>query len=170
MLLRTKTRLILITFSIPAAIFGTLLIAKQSIVTNWTNSEPKGFYKKNAPNDIKLNDYVIIPNSINEVTKLAVTRNYLPVNHNFIKNIFGVPGDIIKINNNIISINDKILGIILTNDAYDKPLPTIIKEGVIPPDHYFVASTRIHNSFDSRYFGLVSKKQIISKATPLLTF
>jgi len=42
-----------------------------------------------------------------------------------------------------------------------------ICEYKIPEGYYFVVGTH-PRSYDSRYFGLISKKEIISKIEPLL--
>jgi len=84
-----------------------------------------------------------------------------------IKEIVGMPGDIVWQQDNIYFINDEQVGF-----AFGKTRKDIIlhpsPEGAIPAQHYFV-STQHPYSFDSRYaeVGWVSLDQIIGRVVTL---
>jgi conjugative transfer signal peptidase TraF len=118
---------------------------------------------------IKKGDYVVLNNNINEYTKLAVKRGYLSENEIFLKEIAGVSGDTIRIEKNIVFVNDRLIGPLIYKDHKNQPMHIMVKPGIIPEKHYFLASTRISNSYDSRYFGLIAHEQISSKVVPILT-
>lgn len=142
-------------------------ILKEFLTINFTESEPTGIYLLQKTKKYDRNDMVIISNNINSIIKLSKDRHYTNSNK-LIKTVMGLPGDKITIYNNIISINDEVIGKIHTADSQNRPLPSIIKAGIIPPDFYFLASRRHENSFDSRYFGLMAKECIQKKASLLL--
>lgn len=144
-----------------------LSASKEYITFNFTESEPTGIYLLSKVKQYNRNDMVTISSNINSVIKLANERQYTTASK-LLKTILGIPGDRIIIKNHIVVINNNIIGMIYSHDSQNRPLPSIIKEGIIPPDQYFLASRRRENSFDSRYFGLISKECIQKKASPLL--
>lgn len=100
--------------------------------------------------DIKRGDIISLKNP---------THKYL------IKRVVGLPGDTIKIKDNILYINDK---------EYDEPYLakdieysdfslSEINYDKIPEDMYFVLGDNRPDSFDSRDIGLVKKEDIIGK-------
>lgn len=77
-----------------------------------------------------------------------------------VKRIIAVPGDTIKVINNNIFLNGKLL-----EESYVKGLSHSIFniEITIPQDKYFVLGDNRAVSYDSRYFGLVDKSSIQGK-------
>lgn len=78
-----------------------------------------------------------------------------------IKRIIGLPGDTIELKDNKLYINDEYIEeTYLDKENLDKDngnyAKTTIKEG-----YYFVMGDNRKDSFDSRYFGVIEKKQII---------
>lgn len=77
-----------------------------------------------------------------------------------VKRIIAVPGDTIKIINNNVFLNGKLL-----EESYAKVLQGSIFniEITIPQDKYFVLGDNRDISYDSRYFGLIDKSSIQGK-------
>lgn len=152
-------------------VFGIIIIAmiifKILFEVNTTDSEPKGIYLLSSAKKIQRNNIVTISTNLNNTTKLAHERNYTSRNR-LMKTVMGIPGDTITIINQLVYVNSELIGKIYEKDSQEKPLPSLLKNGTIPPEYYFLASTKNENSFDSRYFGLVPKECIIKKATPFL--
>lgn len=84
------------------------------------------------------------------------------------KQIVGVPGDLIRIDNGAFHVAGKKYGQILTHSRSGSPM-TPINEGIIPEGYFFVYATH-PQSFDSRYaeFGLVHLDQLVEELCPLL--
>ena len=90
--------------------------------------------------------------------------------HEFIKRVIGLPGDKISLNNGNVYLNGKWLD----ESAYIKQAAnpslilstgpgTFLKQGMtvtVPSNDYFVMGDNRGVSFDSRYFGFVSKSAI----------
>jgi signal peptidase I len=106
---------------------------------------------------------------------------------NFIKRIIGLPGDRIKMINNIIYINDDAItqetdGFFLDGDYKFSKMkennnyniihisdPALLNyvnfdDKTVPYNMYFVLGDNRHNSNDSRYWGYVPRENIIGKA------
>jgi conjugal transfer pilin signal peptidase TrbI len=105
------------------------------------------------------------PSSLKRETLVAIEHPKFP--GRVAKRISGLPGDIISIRNNILSINDHEIGPIKTLSSSGKTY-TPIPEGVIPSDHYFLSADHLE-SFDSRYteFGLVRGAFIKEELWPI---
>lgn len=120
-----------------------------------------------------------------------------PINgsEDLIKRVIGVPGDKIRIEHGTVYVNGKQLNepYVLRDPAemasslenfppagsgiYDgltqewsQNLPNHVRDGslVVPPNQYFVMGDNRGDSYDSRYWGFVPRKNII--ATPLFIF
>lgn len=78
-----------------------------------------------------------------------------------VKNVIGVAGDIISIHNGYIFINNHMVmnSNIHQVDSHGRYLPHF-QESIIPAQQYFLLG-ETNDSFDSRYFGLISESDIL---------
>ncbi|CAF24155.1 conjugative transfer signal peptidase TraF [Candidatus Protochlamydia amoebophila] len=135
-----------------------------------TNLATEGTYCQH----FRLNSSSSLPFYIFSTSSLKmVERNmYVSLTHPFssqelLKQIVGLPGDLITIRDQHVWVNDKDYGFIYSTSPSGlalSPLP----EGIIPQGFFFVHATH-PQSFDSRYaeFGLVSKEQLKERLCPL---
>lgn len=91
---------------------------------------------------------------------------YFNVGANFVKKVVGMPGDRVMVHNGIVKINGDIVATINIADILKKPVSSFNRTLTIPPHHFWVLGTN-PVSFDSRYWGLVSRKQIIGESWPV---
>lgn len=170
LLANKKIKRIVIIFVPQLILLFLIFMLCPFIILNLTESEPVGLYVKTKNKEYKKGDYVVINNNLNAFTKLAVSRGYLGKSDVFLKQIVGVSGDEIKILNGKLYINDIEIGPIYSKDGNDQPLYLMANQGKIAEDCYFLASTKINNSYDSRYFGVIKKEQLSGKVLPAITF
>jgi signal peptidase I len=91
---------------------------------------------------------------------------------NLIKRVIGLPGDRVEVQNGKVYVNGKVL-----TEKYVAQAPTytwtktassdpqFTPNRVIPEGQYLVLGDNRNNSFDSHYWGFITKEQIVGKAS-----
>jgi conjugative transfer signal peptidase TraF len=88
-----------------------------------------------------------------------------------LKPIVAGPGDRVDTTGPSLVINGRIIAPMPTErDGAGRKLPVWRENRVLGPDEFFVFSSRIPNSFDSRCYGPILRKDIASVRRPLLTW
>jgi conjugative transfer signal peptidase TraF len=88
-----------------------------------------------------------------------------------LKPVVAGPGDRVDTTGGALRINDKIIAPMPPmRDGFGKALPRWVHSRVLERDEYFVFSDRIPNSFDSRCYGPVKRRDIESVRRPLITW
>ncbi|MCX5705805.1 MAG: signal peptidase I [Candidatus Omnitrophica bacterium] len=85
----------------------------------------------------------------------------------FIKRLVGLPGDVIEIKSGTIFVNDKpmVTPEFSQRYYYNKgDYAELNKKITVPKDCYFVLGDNSASSMDSRYWGFVSRKDLLGKA------
>lgn len=84
----------------------------------------------------------------------------------YIKRVIGMPGDVVEIHQGIVWINGRPL-----NEPYRHEPPNAFENRgpwKVPPGSYFMMGDNRENSYDSRYWGFISRSSIVG--TPLLVY
>ena len=110
-------------------------------------------------NTLNDNDIVLLSklSSIDRFDIIVLKEN--DNNATIIKRVIGMPGDKVKIRNNKIHINNKII-----EDEYAYGETSDYDEITLGDDEYFVLGDNRLISKDSRYFGAIKKSDIKGKA------
>jgi conjugative transfer signal peptidase TraF len=88
-----------------------------------------------------------------------------------LKPIAAGPGDRVDTTGDYLVINGRTIAPMPpAQDEAGRPLPIWRGARMLGPDEYFVFSSRIPNSFDSRCYGTISRQQIESVRRPLITW
>lgn len=161
--------------------FGLMLVACVSLVTdhlvqprprliwNASASVPVGLYWLRDNRDLKRGDLVLVwlPDA---VRTLAAERAYLPLNTPAIKRVAALANDIVCVRNGIVTINGRVVAKTLLVDHAGRPLTIWRGCGELEPGQVFLLNDASPASFDGRYFGPTSRRDIIGKLVTLWVF
>lgn len=150
-------------------IFSLVYIIKLYFYNNYciniTSSVPKGIYKLYKPTQIKRQDYVFLEIPDN-AKNIIWGREYLPKHIKFlVKRVKGVPKDEIIVKNKKLYINKVFMGNIKLLDSNKKKLISNLQKNkfYLKKNEYILLGTD-DSSYDSRYFGVITKDKILKKA------
>ncbi|MHB0929173.1 MAG: S26 family signal peptidase [Candidatus Nanopelagicales bacterium] len=157
-----------------AAVAGKLLeIQPWRIAFNTTPSEPYGFYAYTLHKGHLTQGELV---SFTYIAPIWAASRYGASGSHFLKRIGAVEGDSLEIRGlSVFACKTgacRLLGKTLTHDSVGRllPPPDPLLVGVVPKDKYYLQSTEVPNSYDSRYYGLIPVSRIIGPAYPLLTW
>lgn len=159
--------------------FGVVYLFNFSgvFIFNETDSLPIGYYiVEEDTSTIELKDIIrICPKKENKAIQLGIERGYLTLVNNdncfivsLLKIVYAKEGDYVECKKNEVLINEKIYQV-QHSDSQNRVLPICNIKRTLAKDEYFVMTEKF-NSFDSRYFGIVNKEEIMSKAKPFITW
>jgi signal peptidase I len=92
---------------------------------------------------------------------VVLFRSTIQPPRDFIKRLIGLPGDEVKMRNGIVMINGNVIDQSKWDIIWDK---TNFGPFKVPDGSYFFLGDNRPDSFDSRFWGAVPKKNIIGKA------
>ncbi|HHH72416.1 MAG TPA: S26 family signal peptidase [Sulfuricurvum sp.] len=146
---------------------GATFFARPVIIYNATNSLPHGLYLVVRKPVYERGDLVVFP--IPESVKgLVRQRHWLPDGAFLIKPIAGKNGDMLSTKSGRCLLNGVDFGMVETVDRTGQPLPVFSINRRLENGEIAVVNPTPH-SFDSRYFGPISERQIIGKVVPIWT-
>ena len=158
------TRSFLLAFIITA---GACALAYH-LIYNWTESLPLGFYWLERDVEPARGELVAFPIP-DDVRQLVHERRYVPDGAYLVKPVVGLPGDRVCSDGGVFTVNDEVIGRVLTEDRAGRPLPHPDVCKMVGQGEIYVASKN-PRSFDSRTFGSVSRCAIRGRVTALWTF
>lgn len=84
-----------------------------------------------------------------------------------VKKVRGIPGDKIEIKDDVLYINKEPIDKMWLMKTLGKAPGSLDKSYTVPADSYFVVGTA-RVAYDSRYWGVIHRKQVTGSARPLL--
>ncbi len=158
---RSTRNLILLILAVLAHL---VYFFKSNYVINLTPSMTPGIYRTRELTPISKGDVVIIEVPEN-VKELMYEREYIKPNiSTLLKRVVGVPGDQVKIKDRKLYINGHFEKNINPLDSKGRPLSYREYNKKLKEGEYIVLGDNREKSYDSGYFGSVSKETFISKA------
>lgn len=138
---------------------------KKFILFNVTPSLPRGIYLLLPARDIKRGDTVVfdVPLKLKECEYIPRYTKLL------LKNVGALSNDKVQIKNNSLYINDINYGKIYMKDGQGVILPQLKENELQPKENEFLPLAPHQNSFDGRYYGVISLKKIKNKAKLLIS-
>ena len=149
-----------------ATVVSVIKKAGYRITYSVTPSMPQGFYLIVPSKKIARYDTVeFMPPQA--ALDFARDLHWVPKSGFIIKYVFAIPGDEVCVRNEAIWINDKKTGKVYRFYAFGKLLPQTKICGKLADGQYLLMSTKRERSFDGRYFGPVSSRNILGRAIPI---
>lgn len=131
------------------------------LIYNPSASQPIGWYKLNRK---------IMPQKGLRVAAyapewariMADERGYLPYDFPLIKEVLAVEGDKVCYNFGYVSVPNGLAISLLEQDRLGREMP-VPKRGcsTLKAGEYFIASPHVQDGFDSRYFGIIGRNNLI---------
>lgn len=155
--------------------FTTMGVAVASFVSvpvkllwNASASVPIGLYSLNPPDDLSVGDLVaVMPDK--PLADLMVERGYIGRDVPLLKHIAALPQQEVCRTGNTVTVDAMPVGEALGRDRMGRQLPVWQGCRHLAEGDVFLMNLDVRESFDGRYFGPVSVRGVIGKATPLCT-
>ncbi|PZU06093.1 S26 family signal peptidase [Sphingomonas sp.] len=138
-------------------------------IWNASASVPLGLYRIDPTPAMRVGDMVAVRPSP-ALSRFMADRRYVEANVPLLKPIAAMDGATICRLGLRVTINGRTAVAALARDRFGRPLPTWSGCYRLRPDQLFLIAPAHPDSFDGRYFGPVSKAQILGIATPLWTW
>jgi conjugative transfer signal peptidase TraF len=157
---------------VPLALLGfvSICFANRQIVINTSPSVTPGLYiRSNAVPAIGQLVEFRIPVSVRSY--IQSRSGHDGEDWYILKPVVAGPGDRVDTTGGLLRINGKIVANMPPiRDGFGNALPRWTQSRALGRDEYFVFSDRISNSFDSRCYGPVTRREIESVRRPLITW
>lgn len=164
-----KSRPLLCVLVVLLCLYG-LVVYLQSIgfglSYQGSKSMPEGWYVTYPLHKIKRGDTVVFypPQSAEQI---MLQQHWIEPGAVMMKQVYGMPGDKVCHWNHALYINHHRIGPVLREYKPGHFLPNLSFCRDLSHNEYMLMSTHIVRSFDSRYFGPISRDHIIAKAQKL---
>ena len=129
-----------------------------------SNSMPKGWYALLPLRQPLHVGEVVLFDPPDVAKKFLQAHHWLPSSTQLMKPVLARHGDMVCIRHGQVYINQRMEAPVLKEYAVGRLLPTLSFCRVLTQNEYWLMSTHITRSFDSRYFGPVSFSLITAKA------
>lgn len=135
------------------------------LIYNASDSAPRGFYVVRQAQPVH-GDWVItrLPT---DAAALAAERQYLPINVPLLKRVTAMYGEHVCARNGRVTINGQDIARALEQDSMGRALTPWYGCRLLTEDEFFLLSDHHESSFDSRYFGPVSRMALLGVAVPI---
>lgn len=136
------------------------------LVWNHSASAPIGLYLV-SPNAPLMPGDMVVAWPPKPARALAARRHYLPSGVPLVKRVAGAAGDTVCAHGGTVTLGAKPIAERMSFDPSGRPLPQWEGCMRLRQGSYFLLMTIRPDSFDGRYFGATSERDIVGKATPL---
>lgn len=153
-----------------AVVLGATLVWRPAPMLLWNASAsvPVGLYAVRPASGLAIGDLVVVqpPGPLADV---MARRQYLPRGLPLIKPIAARAGQTVCRIGSVISVDGQTTATALPRDHAGRPLPVWSGCRTVGPDQLFLLNPAAPASFDGRYFGLLPRRTVVGRATPIWT-
>ena len=155
-------------FSVLSAAIGAFIPTSIHLVWNVSASVPIGLYDLDPPLPLHVGDLVaVMPDQ--PLADFMVERRYIGRDVPLMKHVAALPGQTVCRTGNAVTVDSVLLGNALDRDKRGRDLPAWQGCRRIANSDVFLMNPDVPDSLDGRYFGPISARAVIGKATPLYT-
>jgi conjugative transfer signal peptidase TraF len=142
---------------------------RPALVWNLSASSPLGLYRVTAPGQVRPGETVVAwPPAA--ARRLAAERRYLPANVPLVKEVAAAAGDRVCALGEIVTVNGRFAALRWREDPSGRPLPWWSGCVRLDGDQLLLLMRGGGDSFDGRYFGVTSRRQLVGRARHLWGF
>ncbi|MBS1834394.1 MAG: S26 family signal peptidase [Acidobacteria bacterium] len=136
------------------------------LLWNASASVPVGLYVLRAARPLHVGELVTVtpPSSL---AAFMASRGYVPRGVPLVKHIAALAGETVCRHARAIIINGHAVAIVRSRDSGGRSLPVWQGCKQLNADDVFLLNTAVPDSFDGRYFGVLSASTIAARAEPL---
>ena len=154
---------------VAGATLATLTVpVSRYAVWNASASVPTGLYTIRGKASLHVGERVAIE-APPELRQLLAERGYLPTGVPLIKRIAAVSGQRVCRFGHGVTIDGEFAGVARARDRLGRPLPAWFGCRMLRTGELFMMNPAVPDSFDGRYFGMLSLADVIGRATPVWT-
>ncbi|NQE61491.1 S26 family signal peptidase [Caulobacter sp. RHG1] len=157
-----------------AAGFGCALILaplatppNKRLIYNATSSAPLGFYWLGSGQPV-VGDLALVRPPL-QLARWMAARRYLPLNVPLIKRVAAVQGQVVCIQDDVVTIDGRNVGAVLKRDRAGRLLNPSTICRPLRAEEVFLLNTA-PRSLDGRYFGPLPRQSVVGRLTPLWTW
>jgi conjugative transfer signal peptidase TraF len=167
---RTRLRILVATSAgLVGLLFGAVAKQTYQLRYNSSRSAPLGWYVIVPAGDVPAGAFVLA-RPPHAAALLAEQRRYLPSNVPLLKRVAATHGQLVCSTTNALAIDRRYVTRALTRDSLGRPLEAWKGCRRLAADELFLLNVDSAASFDSRYFGPISRDAVVGKAMPLWTW
>lgn len=149
------------------AAFAASVPAKPlSLVWNASPSVPLGLYRITAIEAPRVGDMIVV-RPLPPLARFMADRRYVETGVPLVKPVAAIGGATICRHGLDVTIDGRHTATALDADRFGRPLPRWTGCVRLDPDQLFLIAPASPASFDSRYFGPVTRGQVIGRAVPV---
>jgi len=142
--------------------------APKLLLWNDSASVPRGLYALHAARPLHVGELVAVQPP-QQLSDFMAQRDYLPRGVPLLKHIAALSGHTVCRHQTSISIDSHLVAVAHDRDTQGRPLPVWAGCRTLRAGELFLLNPAAPNSFDGRYFGVLSVRTIAARAEPLWT-
>ena len=152
----------LVSMAVAALVVAGTAFAASRLTRNYTPSLPIGVYRLRPELPVAKGEIVDL--AIPSAARPLIVGRYLPAGFRLLKRVVAIEGDVVCLTGGWYRVNGSAISPVAPFDSVGRPLPAFSFCGPVPPGMAFVA-TPVPSSLDSRYFGPVPVRALLSRGS-----